>query len=435
MHQASPSAMRRAGLPARPVALLAAGALLAVTALLGAGARAAAAAAIPVGAAPGTAATSGATPLDLLAVGDSITEGMFSVDPGNAYFPRLAAWLADGGMPASDRLAVPHGSVVDAVALADAIREKPARLVVIELGSNDAPLPRYGAPTPADVFERDYRAIVDAARAADPGVRLVLVGLWGQAHLRPVYDGIIRRIAADSGGVFVELGALADDPDLRGPAGRPTPQGISDEYHPNDVGHGAIAQRLREAVAPFYGLDATPPRTLAARPSGWVTRAVTVRLSAHAGAAKVVATRYRVDGGAWRTGTTVRIRADGAHVVRYYSVDAKGDTEPLRRCAVRIDRVAPTTRAAGTVRTAPGRTVRLGLRLTDPPAPDCLVRLEVLREGIVVARKRVGRVAPGTATVPWTCALRPGDYRYRFAAEDRAGNRQTVAVSARLIVN
>ena len=373
--------------------------------------------------------------LDCLAVGDSLTWDMFAMDLGGGYFPRLAAWLAAGGMPASDRLALPGGKVADAAAQAGQLREMPARLVVIELGSNDAPDPAYAPATPVQEFERDYRSVVAAVLTANPDARIMLVGLWGQDDLRPTYDGIIRRIAADTGASFVELGELADDPDLRGPAGRLTPLGVSDDYHPNDEGHGAIAQRLREAIAPLYGLDATPPHTRADRPAGWQARAVTVRLRATPGAAPVTTTRSRIDGGPWYAGTVLRIHGDGVHILRFNSVDARGDTEPLRRCVVHIDGVPPRTQAIGTTRVATGRQARFGISLVDPAAPTCLVRLEVLRAGRVILRRRVGNLATGAGSVPWKCILPPGRYRYRFTAVDPAGNPQSEALAATLIVS
>lgn len=373
-------------------------------------------------------------PLDCLAIGDSLTRDMFAVDLDNGYFPRLTAWLSANGMPKSDRLAISGSTVADALAQIGHVHEMQARLVVIELGSNDATDPGYAPPTPVLDFERDYRSLVAAVLAADPRTRLVLVGLWGQRDRRPVYDEIIRRIAADTGATFVELGELGDDPALRGPAGRLTPQGVADRYHPNDEGHGAIAQRLREAVARIYGLDATPPRTRADCPAGWCAHTVSLHLTARAGAAPVAETRFRVDGGEWRSGTALRVSPNGVHTVCYYSVDTRGDTETLRRCTVRIDRIPPTTKAVGTVRAVSGRPARLGIQLVDTPARTCLVRLEVLRAGHLILRRRIGRLPNGSGSVRWTCVVPPGRYRYRFTAVDPAGNRQSEALTARLIV-
>ena len=44
----------------------------------------------------------------------------------------------------------------------------------------------------------------------------------------------------------------------------------------------------------------------------------------------VAQTHYRVDGGAWQTGTSVQVTGDGEHTVSYYSTDNAGNDEPVR---------------------------------------------------------------------------------------------------------
>ncbi len=63
----------------------------------------------------------------------------------------------------------------------------------------------------------------------------------------------------------------------------------------------------------------------------------------------VFSTRFRVDGGSWRTGTTVRIGApidhsnDGLHTLQVSSTDNVGNEEPPKDFRVRIDTLGPTT--------------------------------------------------------------------------------------------
>ena len=47
----------------------------------------------------------------------------------------------------------------------------------------------------------------------------------------------------------------------------------------------------------------------------------------------VAQTHYRVDGGAWQTGTSAQVTGDGEHTVSYYSTDNAGNDEPVRTTA------------------------------------------------------------------------------------------------------
>ena len=49
----------------------------------------------------------------------------------------------------------------------------------------------------------------------------------------------------------------------------------------------------------------------------------------------VAATHYRVDGAAWRTGTSVLVSGDGVHTLEFYSVDGAGNPTCPRSTARR----------------------------------------------------------------------------------------------------
>lgn len=74
--------------------------------------------------------------------------------------------------------------------------------------------------------------------------------------------------------------------------------------------------------------DVTPPVTTASGMGArWRNDTATVRFAATDDLSGVAATVYRVDGGVWRIGDEVQVRApkdhsnDGEHVVEFYSVD------------------------------------------------------------------------------------------------------------------
>lgn len=124
------------------------------------------------------------------------------------------------------------------------------RLVVVELGTNDWVGYRPRGPwraTPIAEFQASYARLLQRLVGRGAPV-LICMGVWGPSggcsEVGAALDGFDRVIAAECearGGRFVPLSAIHDGPDARGPAGRSTPLGVSDETHPNDRGHALIA--------------------------------------------------------------------------------------------------------------------------------------------------------------------------------------------------
>ena len=218
------------------------------------------------------------------------------------------------------------------------------------------------------------------------------------------------------------------------------------------VGHHTVVYFVENAVAVrsveqtgYVNIETTVPVTKAlAVPAGWRHTDLSVTLQATDGDSGVAATRYRIDGGAIRTGTTVLVRApldhtkDGVHKVTYYSVDAAGNVEAAKQFVVRIDTRRPTTRApyaAGVVRY---HWVKLRCMVADP-------RPSATRAAMTIRiRDRQGRVVlrlsyPHARTRIWLsksfkCKLRRGTYRFSVYAKDAAGNIQRKVGSNKLTV-
>ena len=100
-------------------------------------------------------------------------------------------------------------------------------------------------------------------------------------------------------------------------------------------------------------VDATPPVTTSNVAPSYTTTA-SVALSSADAEAGVAWTRYRVDAGAWATGTvaTVPVSSTGTHTVDFYSADAVGNVEGTRTVAFvvlrRYDQADPTLAYRGT---------------------------------------------------------------------------------------
>jgi lysophospholipase L1-like esterase len=147
---------------------------------------------------------------------------------------------------------VPGARVAD---LADLRLAAAHRLLIVELGTNDwlgYVMEGPWSSTPLEQFSPRYERLLD--RLLAPGAALVCLGIWGPRGGRSEtgsvvddYDAAIARECCLRGGRFFSLADLHDDDSLRGPAGRRTPFGISDEVHPNDRGHRRLAGIVLEA--------------------------------------------------------------------------------------------------------------------------------------------------------------------------------------------
>lgn len=106
------------------------------------------------------------------------------------------------------------------------------------------------------------------------------------------------------------------------------------------------ADHRNRASASLLRFDATPPTTTlriqgVTGDNGWYRSPITVYLDALDLASGVAVTRYRLNAGAWVTGTALTINAYDKHVLEYASDDVAGNVEPTRQATLRIDPLAP----------------------------------------------------------------------------------------------
>lgn len=172
-------------------------------------------------------------------IGDSLAAGYFATTREMGFAPLVTASLRESAEVETVTASkaggnVRVGSVVDLPAAVD--------VVVVELGTNDS------LHTLPHVFARQYGALLDRIRATSPDARVVCVGAWRRAWRAWPYDRAIRNQARRHGGAFLRLSDLYADASTRGPAGRAVENGTTDDFHPNDFGHQAIAERLLPLV-------------------------------------------------------------------------------------------------------------------------------------------------------------------------------------------
>lgn len=183
--------------------------------------------------------------------------------------------------------------------------------------------------------------------------------------------------------------------------------------------------------------DTTPPVTTASgMGSRWRNDTATVKLTATDDASGVAATVFRVDGGDWRFGDEIQVRApkdhsnDGKHTIEFYSVDNALNSETPQTVTVKIDtrpphfvwtgvspsiirRIQPVTlRFTISERSDP---VRLSYKITDQYGYRAATRTGLERAAGARSLKVTPRYANKKGFVP-------GVYRIQLTLRDEAGN-------------
>lgn len=174
-------------------------------------------------------------PVRLLFIGDSLSYGFYATSRARS-FPELVARKlgsqvtvtvdARSGVTASYWM---HTSF-------------PAtNIAVLELGTNDY------RKTPLTEFTSDYRSLIASVRRTSPHAQFLCLAIWHSANdaVAVSYDQAIQQVCP---GVYVELGQLYDYIGMRGTPGLATWVGKSDDWHPGNAGHAAIANRVISAL-------------------------------------------------------------------------------------------------------------------------------------------------------------------------------------------
>lgn len=181
-------------------------------------------------------------PLRLLVAGDSLTEGYYASGPSQGFAPLLVEALSSRAtvtpvvVPVSGARAFRVAAQVETTTAG----REPVDVAVLEVGANDV-----GKSTLQE-WATGYERLLAAVAATSPDARVVCLGPWNAPRAARPYEAVVRRLCRDD--VYLRLSDLYATDGLRGPAGRGTELGASDDFHPNDAGHAAIAERVAEAL-------------------------------------------------------------------------------------------------------------------------------------------------------------------------------------------
>ncbi len=176
-------------------------------------------------------------------------------------------------------------------------------------------------------------------------------------------------------------------------------------------------------------IDFTAPTTTdntATIGSAWKTTAQTVTLNAaDTGGSGVAATYYTTDGSTPTTasakGSSVALTASGTYTIRYFSVDAAGNTEAVTTAAnpVRIDRSAPTTT---------DNTASIGSAWKTTAQTVTLNPADTGGSGVAATYYTTDGTTPTTGSAQGTSVAltAPGTYTIKYFTVDAAGNAEAV---------
>ncbi|MCW2815775.1 MAG: lysophospholipase [Nocardioides sp.] len=179
-----------------------------------------------------------AGPPRVLLAGDSITGGYYASDAEHGY----AALVVDSLGATAQTVTVAGARAFRVAAEVEDADLEPVDAIVLEAGANDV-----GKSTLTE-WTAGYRRLLEAVTAASPDAAIVCLGPWNAPTASRTYEAVVRRLCAEH--TYLSLSDLYATPGLRGPAGRPTFLGASDDFHPADRGHAAIAARVTGALTP-----------------------------------------------------------------------------------------------------------------------------------------------------------------------------------------
>ncbi|WP_458781234.1 SGNH/GDSL hydrolase family protein [Arthrobacter sp. D3-16] len=181
-------------------------------------------------------------PLRVLFAGDSLTGGFFASTKDRAFTELMKQSLAQKGPIEEARGEQAHATLSTVGGLV----EVPAGLdlAVVELGTNDV-----GAKTEPTAFASQYAGLLEKIQAESPNVKILCASVWqSEGTSMDVYNRAIQEQCEHAGGKYANISTLYGAAGHRGPEGLETWIGTSDTFHPNDIGHKAIANLLLERI-------------------------------------------------------------------------------------------------------------------------------------------------------------------------------------------
>ena len=184
----------------------------------------------------------GAKAVRVVFFGDSLTEG-YDLPPEQAYPALISGKIAAAGLPYQVINAGISGNTsADGLARIDTVLDQPIALFFLELGANDS---RHGVSP--EVLRQNLQSILTKVKTASPQAVLVVAGMVPLTDHGAEYEAAFLQVfpdlAAANNGILMPFL-------LEGVFGR-SEFYSTDDIHPNQAGHRAMAENIWKIIAPY----------------------------------------------------------------------------------------------------------------------------------------------------------------------------------------
>lgn len=181
--------------------------------------------------------------LRVLVLGDSLALGSTTTRPGIGWADLVKKSLSKKA--AVQETVIARSTQNRGVTAEDALQHLPGGtfdLVIVEVGTNDA------VHNTVEAFKKSYTALLGKIRAGSPHAAVLCLDAWGDKQKTLPFDVAEYNAVGDAHDVYVPITPLFNDESNRWASGQ-LPDGTkTDNFHPNDTGHAAIAKLVENAV-------------------------------------------------------------------------------------------------------------------------------------------------------------------------------------------
>lgn len=180
-------------------------------------------------------------------MGDSLSEGYYASTEDKRFVQVYADMLKEK-MGYDVKVAGNSGyggTTINGLNGIDEINSQNPDLITIEFGTNDSD-PQNGSNI--DTFTANLNQMIDGvSKNGEKEPKIILVTTWYQSDKAIPFDNAIKEIGKNRGIPVADISDIWKDATNKGPEGKETFKGLSDNWHPNDKGMKLIAERIFEA--------------------------------------------------------------------------------------------------------------------------------------------------------------------------------------------
>lgn len=182
-------------------------------------------------------------------MGDSLSVGLFSVKEDSRFVSMLAKQIEE---KIGYDVKIDDSTVKSNTGLKDngipnipKMLEAEPDLITIEFGTNDLNESLKDAYSTPEEFKDNLTTLLEEIQTGlENKPKVILVTTWRGYDKSTQYDAIIKEVGEEYGVPVADIKSVWENVETVGPEGEETFKGISDKYHPNDLGHKLISDKI-----------------------------------------------------------------------------------------------------------------------------------------------------------------------------------------------